>query len=204
MKRIPLVVLAALSSVLALAPISFTAVAQTQTATAAAGIDVNSASLEQLQTLPGVNAKVAADIIKNRPFKDLTDLDARVKGIGKKSAKKLAPLITFGGAASAATTAAPVATTAAAATTAAVATGNSGKAAGKTTAASANKLQAGQTVNINTATLEQLVMVPDVGPKLAQAIIASRPYVDGPDAIKKVKGIGDKNWIKLAPFFTFK
>ena len=199
MKRIPLVVLAALSSVLALAPLSFTAVAQTQPASAVASIDVNSASLEQLQTLPGVNAAVAADIIKNRPFKDLNDLDARVKGIGKKSVKKLAPLITFGGAAPTAS-AAPVAATAVATTAATTAQ----PANGKTTASTAKSLQPGQTVNINTATLEQLQMVPNVGPKLAQAIIASRPYVDGPDAIKKVKGIGDKNWVKLAPFFTFK
>ena len=188
MKQIPLILLAALSSVLALAPLTSTAVAQTQPASAVASIDVNSASLEQLQILPGVNARVAADIIKNRPFKDLADLDARVKGIGKKSVKKLAPLITFGGAA-------PTAPVAAAAATSAQ------PANGKTTAKS---LQPGQTVNINTATLEQLQVVPNVGPKLAQAIIAGRPYVDGPDTVKKVKGIGDKNWVKFAPFFTFK
>lgn len=44
-------------------------------------INVNFASAEILETLPGVGPKLAQEIIKARPFKSIQDLD-KVKGIG--------------------------------------------------------------------------------------------------------------------------
>ncbi len=61
-------------------------------------IDINSASLEELTTLPGIAAKLAEAIIKDRetngPFREANDL-LRVTGIGKKRLEKIVPLLIF-------------------------------------------------------------------------------------------------------------
>jgi competence protein ComEA len=59
------------------------------------------------------------------------------------------------------------------------------------------------TVNINTATSEQLQLLPGVGPALAGRIIAFRE-ANGPfekvDELEAVQGIGDKSLAKLRPY----
>ena len=59
------------------------------------------------------------------------------------------------------------------------------------------------TVNINTATAEQLQLLPGVGPALAGRIIAFRE-ANGPfekvDELAAVQGIGDKSLEKLRPY----
>ena len=66
-------------------------------ATASAPVNLNSATLPQLQTLPGVGASAAQRILDYRqkfgPFKKIEEL-MNVKGIGEKSFLKLKPLIT--------------------------------------------------------------------------------------------------------------
>ena len=57
-------------------------------------INVNIASLGQLQQLPDVGAVTAQSIIAARPIKSLSDLD-RVKGIGTKRLEKLKLFVTF-------------------------------------------------------------------------------------------------------------
>ena len=68
-------------------------------ATAASPVNLNSASAQQLQTLPNVGAATAARIIeyrqKNGGFKKIEDL-MNVKGIGEKTFLKLKPLVTVG------------------------------------------------------------------------------------------------------------
>jgi len=67
------------------------------TATASAPVNLNAASVAQLQTLPGVGASTAQRIVehrqKNGPFKKIEEL-MNIKGIGEKSFLKLKPLIT--------------------------------------------------------------------------------------------------------------
>jgi len=61
-------------------------------------VDINSASLEELQTLRGIGAKKAKAIItyrKTHCFKTVDDL-AAVKGIGKKTIEKNRSNITVG------------------------------------------------------------------------------------------------------------
>lgn len=47
-----------------------------------------------------------------------------------------------------------------------------------------------ETININTATAEELQYLPSIGPVLADKIIAERPYRTI-DELKKINGIGD-------------
>jgi competence protein ComEA len=58
-------------------------------------------------------------------------------------------------------------------------------------------------VNINTADKETLVLLPGVGPVMAEAILAYRKdngNFKSVDELTKVKGIGDKTLEKLKPF----
>ena len=55
-----------------------------------AKLDVNTASIEALQNIPGVGPAMAKRIIAARPFKNADDL-SKVKGIGKTKFQKLRP-----------------------------------------------------------------------------------------------------------------
>jgi competence protein ComEA len=153
-------------------------------------VDLNVATFELVNGLPGIGNKLAAEIVKNRPYSSLDDLNAKVK-ISKKSLEKIRPLVSFGGAPAAAATPSGMAAPVAAATT------PSGKPAQTNIATTANP------VNVNMASKEQLMTIPQVGATLADAIIANRPYKDMAEMVKKVKGIGPKNSVKLAPFVRF-
>lgn len=60
------------------------------------GIDLNEDSPKDLEVLPGIGTVRARDIVEERercgPFKSVEDL-SRVKGIGEKTAKKIAPFV---------------------------------------------------------------------------------------------------------------
>ncbi len=66
-------------------------------APAAAKVDLNTASLADLQTLPGVGPSLAQRILdyrkQNGGFKTIEEL-MNVKGIGEKSFEKIRPLVT--------------------------------------------------------------------------------------------------------------
>ena len=63
----------------------------------AAMVNLNTATVTELETLPGIGAKVAAKIVeyrtKNGPFKKIEEL-MNVQGIGEKSFLKLRPQLT--------------------------------------------------------------------------------------------------------------
>src|SRR5207253_3002293 len=61
-------------------------------------IDINRASEEQLQQLPGIGPELARRIVEVRrvaPFRSVNDL-RRVRGIGAKTLEKLRPFVTVG------------------------------------------------------------------------------------------------------------
>ena len=71
------------------------------TGAAVATVNINTASAEQFEALPGVGAKTAQRILehrqKNGPFKKVEEL-MNIKGIGEKSVLKLKPYLTIGAA----------------------------------------------------------------------------------------------------------
>jgi len=56
-------------------------------------VDLNSASVGELETLPGIGRKLAERIIATRPYQSVDDL-TKVKGIGNKTLEKMRPLVT--------------------------------------------------------------------------------------------------------------
>ena len=62
-------------------------------------VNINTASVEQLTTLPGIGPKLAARIVeyrqKNGPFKKVEEL-MNVRGVGEKNFLKLKPQLTVG------------------------------------------------------------------------------------------------------------
>ena len=66
-------------------------------------VNINTASAEQLTTLPGVGPKLAARIVEYRQksgtFKNVQEL-MNVRGIGEKNLKKIEPYLSAGDAAS--------------------------------------------------------------------------------------------------------
>jgi competence ComEA-like helix-hairpin-helix protein len=58
----------------------------------------------------------------------------------------------------------------------------------------------GEKLDINTASPTELEALPGIGPALAERIIAARPFKSADD-LRNVKGIGDKTFEKIRPFF---
>jgi competence protein ComEA len=56
-------------------------------------VNVNTATADELQRLPGIGPVTAQAIAAGRPFQSVADLD-RVKGIGAKTVEKLRPFVT--------------------------------------------------------------------------------------------------------------
>lgn len=57
-------------------------------------------------------------------------------------------------------------------------------------------------INVNTASIEHLITLPEVGPEIAKRIIESRPFAQ-PDDLLKVRGIGEKTLEKMKPRLVF-
>ena len=149
-----------------------------------AGVNVNTASSAELQTLPGIGPSKANAIVayrsENGPFSGLGALDA-VPGIGPSTLQNISPLVEFGEA-SGSTPALPV---------------ERDPAPKPATAPSAPAPTAqrasGSGVNINVASAAELESLPGIGAAKAAAIVESRqsqgPFTSCQD-LTRVSGIG--------------
>jgi competence protein ComEA len=186
-------------------------------AKAAGPVDLNTASLKDLEELPGVGEATAKKIVAGRPYASVDDLAKA--GVSKSTIEKLRSGATVSGAAaarapatapasappaaapapapaSAPAAAAPASAAAAPAKPATSATAASGAAAGEP-----GKVAPGEKVNINTASKEELERLPGIGPTKAQAIIDARPFA-APADIMQVKGIKEGTYGKLKDNIT--
>lgn len=151
-----------------------------------ANVDINAADTGTLRQLPGVGPHLAARIVEHRekhgPFQKVDDLRA-VQGIGPVILERLrmVVMVTPG-------------------------LGESSSEPGvMQPLRSGRKTSPSETIDLNTASLEQLMTLPGIGPAMAERIVASRT-TQGPfqsvNDLTRIRGIKGKTLEKLLPFVT--
>ncbi len=138
-------------------------------------VNINKADIETLIKLPGIGPVKAKSIIDYREnigkFESINEI-TKVKGIGKATLVKLLPYLEI--------------------------IGDSAEV--KSSLSSEGGKAITSKININTASLNELTLLPGIGEKKAQAIIKYREEVGDfkrKDEIKNVKGIGDSIYKKI-------
>ncbi len=139
-------------------------------------LDLNTATQEELDALPGIGPVKAEAILQYReesgPFRTVEEI-MEVKGIGEKTLEQLRPYITVEGESS------------------------------SPSAVSSSESQ--EKLDLNTATQEELDALPGIGPVKAEAILQYREE-SGPfrtvEEIMEVEGIGEKTLEQLRPYIT--
>ena len=185
-------------------------------------VDVNTATAEKLETLPGVGAALAKTIMEGRPYAKFDDL-GRVKGLGEAKLETLRGRVSFGKVAAvvekakakvetvnadmktkADTVKETVKTKADAVKETVKTKADAVKADIKSkTETVKSKLPPGKKININTATADELDLLYGIGQARAKLIIDSRPY-DKIEDIMKIKGIKEIEFEKIKENITVK
>lgn len=154
-------------------------------------LDLNRARVSELMQVPGIGPTLAERIVTHRdtsgPFPNLAEL-RKVSGIGDKTLARIKPWLCV------------------------VLDDGELHAAGRGAMptmrnpqqASKGSALAGQNIDINAASLEELQRLPGIGPKLAQRIVEERDKrrFGAVNELRRIKGIGPKTLEKLRPFVT--
>jgi len=141
-------------------------------------VDLNNATQEELEALPGVGAATAQKIIAGRPYSKVSDLSKA--GVSASTIDQISKLVKVGKPASAP----------AEEKTESKSSSSSKAAASKPAAApaasekSSKSAAAAAPVDLNTASEKELEDLPGVGPATAKKIIAGRPYSQVSDLSK--------------------
>jgi competence protein ComEA len=173
---------------------------------AAAKVNINAASAEQLQTLPGIGPVHAKEIIAARPFNSVEDLK-NVKGVGDARFEQIRPMVTVRSAHSrSGTGTAPISTRGTSSAVrsendTSIGTGAAKKSSGETASARPPLNNSQAKVNINTASQAELESLLGIGPVKAQAIIDNRPYKNIED-VMNVKGIKEGTYDEIKDRIT--
>ena len=157
-------------------------------APAAATVDVNAASAEALDAVPGIGPVLAGRIVayraQNGPFPSVASLEA-VRGIGPRSIQRMAPYLRTGGAVPAP----------------ALADVGEASPANLPPMPLGESARAGGLVDLNSAPPDVLDTLDGIGPALAARIVAFRE-ANGPfgrvEDVVQVRGIGPKTLERFA------
>lgn len=170
----------------------------TEPVTSAAALDLNRADAAELEQLPGVGPRLAAAIDAHRrdrgDFRSVDDLRG-VPGVGPVMIDKLRPLVKVEP---------PAATVSVRAADPELPPRVRAQAPAENEqpvrAPAVRKIQPGDPpIDVNTASADELQRLPGVGPVMAGAIVAGRPFRSVGE-LDRVRGIGPKTLDKLRPF----
>jgi len=156
-------------------------------------VDVNTASQQQLEALPGIGPALATKIIANRPYSSINDLSRA--GVPESTIEKIKPQAKAGRVKSS-DKAAPADTSKESSKPAGAAkTPKAEKSSSSATSTAAEGKASGGTVDLNTASMEQLEALPGVGKATATKIVDGRPY-SSVDDLSRV-GVSQKTIDKI-------